>query len=168
MRRKSVIGWLIVCSGALLLGGNAVASVAPSGDPPMLVKDGVEVLGAEFGLFNPPEPGKPLFVPTNRVPLIPDQAYGWVVTIRTNHEQVHWREEFTLPAEPRSWGDPDENGTQHVSLDHRTSVMEADAPIESGLISNQWAVVPGDPMGRYVIRVYVEGKLVRTFEFDVR
>jgi hypothetical protein len=35
-----------------------------------------------------------------------------------------------------------------------------------GFIYNRWAVAAGDPKGLHVVRVYVEGKLVRTFEFE--
>jgi hypothetical protein len=36
-----------------------------------------------------------------------------------------------------------------------------------GVIGHAWSVAPGDPAGRYVIRVFVEGRLAATFRFDV-
>jgi hypothetical protein len=39
---------------------------------------------------------------------------------------------------------------------------------QGSIIYNVWTVAPGEPKGRYVIRVTVEGSAERTFEFDVR
>ena len=35
------------------------------------------------------------------------------------------------------------------------------------MIFNFWQVSPGDPKGRYTMRVMLEGMLVSSFEFDV-
>ena len=44
---------------------------------------------------------------------------------------------------------------------------EADAVLAEGVIMNAWTIADGDPAGAHVIRLYLEGKLVRTFKFDV-
>jgi hypothetical protein len=35
------------------------------------------------------------------------------------------------------------------------------------VIFNFWSIAPGDPKGRYTLRVMLEGMLVSSFEFDV-
>lgn len=130
--------------------------------------DGYEVIRAEFGVFNQGNSGKPVFVPATVVPLTPNQGYGWVMFLRTAKKRIKWREEFILPAKPNTWGDPEPLGTRSVSTDGRISVTEREVLPDQGVIFNTWAVAPGDPKGRYVIRVFVEGSLAKIFEFDVK
>jgi hypothetical protein len=127
-----------------------------------------EVISGNFGLFNLSDPNKPTFVPTTVVPLSPNQAYGWIIRLRTDKSKIKWREEFTLPVKPATWGDAEPLGTRSVSNDGRTSVTEREVSPERGVIFNSWSVAPGDPKGRYMIRVFVEGSLTKTFEFEVR
>lgn len=150
---------------ALALCGPTVAS------PPSRVgsvSSAYEVVRADFGLFNPPESGRPTFVPANVVPLTPNQGYGWIMLLRTDKPKIKWREEFTLPAKPATWGGPEPLGSRSVSTDDRVSITEREVPTDRGIIFNSWAVAPGDPKGRYVIRVFIEGSLAKVFEFDVQ
>jgi hypothetical protein len=130
--------------------------------------DGYEVIRAEFGITNQEDSGKPAFVPATVVPLTPNQGYGWIMLLRTAKQRIKWREEFTLPAKPNTWGDPEPLGTRSVSTDGRTSVTEREVSPDHGVIFNFWEVAPGDPRGRYVIRVFIEDSLARVFEFDVQ
>lgn len=127
-----------------------------------------EIVNAEFGIFNTDASGKTSFVPTRLVSRKPGQSYGWIIDLRTDKEKVKWREEFVLPARPKTWGETEPFDKRVISKGGRvsTTVREV-APIE-GRISNAWAVAPGDPKGRYRIRVFVDGALASTFEFDVR
>ncbi|NTW99044.1 MAG: hypothetical protein HGB35_03780 [Geobacteraceae bacterium] len=129
---------------------------------------GYEVISADFGIFETNTSGKPVFVPTVVVPLTPNQGYGWVMLIRTDKPSIKWREEFTLPAIPATWGDSHLPGTSSVSADGLTSITEREVSPDQGVISNSWEVAPGDPQGHYVIRVFVEGSLAKVFEFDVK
>jgi hypothetical protein len=126
------------------------------------------VTSGEFGLFNFSDPSKPSFVPSALVPLVPDQAYGWIIRVRTEKAKIKWREEFTLPAKPTTWGAAEPVGTRSVSNDGRTSVTEREVSPDRGLIFNSWSVAPGDPKGRYIIRVFIDGFLARVFEFEVK
>jgi hypothetical protein len=142
------------------------AALAPEPGQPSIPE--VSIVSAQFGLFNPPESGKEPFVPTTIVPLTENQGYGWVILLDTRKPTIRWREEFTLPAAPTTWGDPVPDGSHAVSGDRKVSVLEREVQPEQGMISNSWAVAPGDPKGRYVIRVIIEGNLERVFEFDVQ
>lgn len=127
-----------------------------------------KVTGGEFGLFNISDPSKPSFVPSAFVPLVPDQAYGWVIHVRTDKAKIKWREEFTLPVKPTTWGAVEPVGERSVSNDGRTSVTEREVIPDQGVIFNSWSVAPGDPKGSYIIRVFIEGSLAKTFKFEVK
>lgn len=128
----------------------------------------LEVISSYFGLFNPPSSGKPAFLPSVIVPLVPDQTYGWIIKLRTDRPKIKWCEEFTLPSKPATWGPSESIDTRNTSSDGRTTTTERTVAPDEGVIFNTWTVAPGDPKGRYVIRVYVEDSLVATFEFDVK
>jgi hypothetical protein len=142
------------------------AAIGPVTGKPTIPED--RIISAEFGLFNPPDSGKEPFVATRMVPLTENQGYGWVILLETRKPKIRWREEFTLPSAPSTWGNAVSDGSHVVCSDGRVSVLEREVEPEQGLISNSWTVAPGDPKGRYVIRVIIEGTLERVFEFDVQ
>ncbi|QEI06706.1 hypothetical protein FXN63_13345 [Pigmentiphaga aceris] len=127
----------------------------------------IEVVRTEFGLFFPPGSTKKKFVSARTVPLVENQMYGWRVYLKPGVGKVRWREEFVLPVAPSTWGGSLPGVTQDVSSDGRTSIKEGTVSGQQGVIWNVWSVAPGDPTGKYVIRVFVEDKLVKTFEFNV-
>jgi hypothetical protein len=152
---------------ALLLLPSGVALAAITENVTPLLRD-IEVIRAEFGLFNPPETGKPPFVPSKTVPLTENQAYGWVILLKTTKARIKWREEFMLPSPPATWGSGELQSRQSISEDRRVSVIEREVEPDEGMIFNVWDVAPGDPAGRYVIRVIIDDTLERVFEFDVQ
>ncbi|HYP69091.1 MAG TPA: hypothetical protein VEP67_12690 [Thiobacillaceae bacterium] len=129
----------------------------------------IEVLRADFGLFNPAPSGEWVLTPSAVVPLKQGQHYGWSIVLRTARPWVKWREEFTLPAPPSNWASgelPAEDQT--ISSDRTTSILELDAVPVNGVIENIWEVAPGDPKGHYTIRVTIDGGNQQVFEFDVQ
>jgi hypothetical protein len=154
----------LVCLASLpaLAGGAGTAS--PKGKRPATY----EVIKSEFGLFKQTPAGAGAFVPTRQVPLIANQAYGWIVALRTDKPTLRWREEFELPTRPDSWGPPAPEGRRRISANGRVAISERRVAPVNGMIFNTWAVAPGDPVGTYRIRVYVEGRLVDAFEFQVQ
>lgn len=128
----------------------------------------VKIVRAAFGVFNSPESGEPGFVPTNVVPYRANQAYGWVMLIQTNQPQVKWREEFTLPEAPSTWGPAEQHGKRYMSDDGRTTVTERVVTPVRGTIAHSWSIAPGDPKGRYVMRVSIEDGTQQVFEFELR
>jgi hypothetical protein len=138
--------------------GVSSATTEKAAPPPAQFK----VLKAEFGLVAPGG-----FRPSTKVPLKDGQGFGWVIQLDTKRETIRWREELRMPAAPQTW-QADENGRGHsVSADRKTSILEREARLENGLIYNFWQISPGDPKGRYSMRVMIEGMLVSTFDFDV-
>jgi len=152
--------------GVLLLSGGIALAAITEQVPPS--SSDLQVIRADFGLFNPPGSGKPPFVPSRTVPLAEGQAYGWIIHLKATKTKIKWREEFTLPSPPTTWGDAQLQGPQSISEDGRVSITETQVELDAGVILNIWAVAPGDPAGRYVIRVIIENAVERVFEFDVQ
>lgn len=138
--------------------GAAWANVSQDGAP-------VRVLKAEFGLFS--NTGGPVFVPSKTVPLKPGQSFGWILLVDTEKTAVSLREEFTLPLQPATWGDPPPTGIRVISDDGRTAISVQESAPDKGVLFNVWEIAPGDPAGRHTIRVFIDGVLAGAFEFDV-
>ena len=135
-----------------------MSSREPGGD--------IEVVRSDFGLFSRPDSGKPAFEVSRRVPLQEGQGYGWFVELNTTKPKIKWREEMVVPSPPATWGIQNSTAQHTISDDRRTLTTEREVVPNRGIIHNVWAVAAGDPKGPHVVRVYVEGKLVRTFEFE--
>lgn len=151
---KKILLPLVFCLFAF---GYTAVAAPPDTEP-------VEIIASEFGLFNLDSSTKP-FVPSRRVKLDTNASYGWIIQLDTDKTGITWREEFTLPIKPETWGDLQKG--QSISKDGKTSIIERTAAPEQGMIFNIWQIAPGDPTGRYVIKVFVEGKPAGVFEFDV-
>lgn len=158
---------MIRLSGILVLFGMFVSGAAHGSIPEIEIAPEIKVVRAEFGLVGA-HADEPAFTPTDVVPYRERQGYGWIILLKTNKSRIKWREEFTLPSSPRTWGEGEKQGIQTVSPDRKTSVTEREVTPDDGLIYNSWAVAPGDPRGRYLIRVIIEGIKEVNFEFDVQ
>lgn len=160
--RVVILGIMFLFYGTVM---TAHAMISTTENP---ITPEVSIIQAEFGLFNPSESGEQSFVPSRTVPLTENQGYGWVILLETKKPKIRWREEFTLPSAPTIWGGAEPQGSQSISEDKRVSIIEREVEPDQGLISNSWAVAPGDPKGRYTIRVIIENRLERVFEFEVK
>lgn len=148
----------ILLAAALALQLTTAAATTEKAIPPSQFK----VLKAEFGVIVPGG-----FQPTTKVPFKEGQSFGWVIQLDTKRDMVKWREELRLPSAPQTWQADEKSGTHTLSADRKTSILEREAKLENGVIYNFWQVSPGDPKGRYTMRVMLEGMLVSSFEFDV-
>jgi hypothetical protein len=125
------------------------------------------VVRAEFGLFHMKPDGRAEFTPSNTVPLRQDQSYGWVASLQSPKPTIRWKEEFSLPAAPKVWGEQS-GASQAISSDRRISTIERVVAPKNGLILNAWSVAAGDPPGDYTIRLTVEDQPPITFRFVVQ
>jgi hypothetical protein len=94
-------------------------------------------------------------------------VYGWFIELKTSKPKIKWREEMVFPS-PLAILDINGSTAQHSTSEDGltvTSELEEVVP-DSGLIYHMWGVAAGDPEGHHVVRIYVEDKLVRTFEFE--
>ena len=128
----------------------------------------IQILQAEFGLFDHGPSAGPRFRAAATVPLVVDQAYGWRLVLKTTRRWVQVEEELTLPAEPGTWGDPDPQVQRKTSADGRTATTRLQLQPVDSVITQSWSVAPGDPKGAYVLRVRVETLPERVFRFEVR
>lgn len=104
---------------------------------------------AEFGIWAVDASGELHFVPSDTVPNVEDQPYGWRVQVGDSQEAIPWTETMTLPEVPDSWEGVDEDSTVQVLPDGRTSVTRRTTVPEDGYIGNTWYVALGDPPGEY-------------------
>ncbi len=127
------------------------------------------MLKAEAGLFGPVDEVPQRFVPSRLLPLKDGQAFGWRLQVRTPSRSVRVREELTLPAEPKTWGDPEPGIKRKTLPDGRTVVTELHLePGTDGVISQSWTVTQGDPKGTWVIKVRVDDGPEHSFRLDAR
>lgn len=124
----------------------------------------VVVIDKQFGLFSITDEGIK-FTSAATVPLVEKQAYGWRLRVNTKQSQISVREEFELPVAPKTWGNIPDNA---ISNDRKTSTQKIALTPDRGYIENVWEVAPGDPVGNYVIRVFIDDKLAAKFEFKVK
>jgi len=134
-------------------------------EPATRAEPAVQIEQAAFGLFNRTADGSVDFKPTNTVPLTPNQEFGWIIGVTTTKPTVKWREEFTLPAAPESWGPVE--GKHEISADRKVSILEREVTPDRGFLFNAWTISPGDPKGHHVIRVTIEDAPPVIFEFDL-
>jgi hypothetical protein len=121
---------------------------------------------AEFGVARVDARGKVNFIPTFRVPLQEGNKYGWRIQLKDYKGEVTWREVLRLPKQPETWATDDgENFT--VSADGTEAVMRRKTLAEDGVIENFWTIAAGDPPGRHKIQVYVDDRLIATFDFEI-
>ena len=137
----------------------AYAAPAPAAEPTVRVEQ------SAFGVFSLTADGRVDFKPTKTVPLKPNQEFGWVIGVTTTKPTVKWREEFTVPYPPETWGPVE--GKHEISADRKVSILEREVTLDRGFLFNTWTMAPGDPKGRHVIKVTIEDAPPVVFEFDV-
>ena len=120
-----------------------------------------------FGIITINHEGKEKFEITNTVPFVEGQSFGWIITLIPGFTKVKWKEVLELPARPETWGPGEASGEHVISENRKTSITAKEVVVEGGNIQNFWSVTEGDPLGDYVIRVYVNDLLLDTFHFKV-
>lgn len=120
----------------------------------------------EFGVKIINSNGKVNFFPTNKVPLKQGDAYGWRIKLDNYQGQVKWREVLTLPKPPETWITQD-NKNFFISKDGKTAISHRTTTPVNGIIENFWTIYPGDPVGQHQIQVYIDERLIATFEFEI-
>jgi len=152
---------------ALALGiGFAAAPVAAQ---PQARPAAVQVLRAEVGLLSAPDTaGRQAFTPGTVLPLRDGQEFAWRLVVKTTQPFVRVREELTLPAEPRTWGDPEPDIQRRTTPDGRTAITQWRLAPQDGVLQSAWTVTTGDPPGTWVLTLTVEDQPPRVFRLQAR
>ncbi|MEH2192806.1 MAG: hypothetical protein V7K98_09205 [Nostoc sp.] len=154
-----------VISSEVIAGTSGVAQNAASFPTPTSLKN-ITVSNSEFGLKRIDSEGNVRILRTIRVPLQQGNVYGWRIKLKDYQGEVKWREVLHLPKPPETWGT--DNGEDFsISADGTTSITRRTQPAPDGVIENFWTIAPGDPVGKYRIEVYIDDRLIGTFEFEV-
>ena len=121
------------------------------------------VVGISDGSF------KPVYSPSNVVPLLPDRAcFGWRIRISGDEKLVFTREILKLPDQPAYWsGEDDSYDTSRISEDRTTATTEEYRPVKNGWVENYWCVSDGDPTGDCLIEVSIGDLPAERFEFQI-
>ncbi|MDF5721383.1 MAG: hypothetical protein PUP91_13075 [Rhizonema sp. PD37] len=156
-----VASWIasgVVASSAY----NALASSQSVSAKPTIP---IIVSKAEFGIFQVKSKKKVTFLPTNKIPLIEGNKYGWRIQLKDYQGEVTWREILQLPKHPETWGTTD---GEHFSIGaHGTEgVTTRTQLIKNGIIQDYWTVVSGDPIGKHKIDIYINERRIASFEFE--
>lgn len=155
----------VLVAAMCMLGGGAF--IANAQQIPQTTPATVEVIASRFGVFVVNEQGNIEIFESSVVPAIPNLLYGWFLVFKANKKVVVWREEFELPVPLENWGPLEALGRIIISPDRKTAVTERLVETSQKFISNTWNFVPSDPLGPHVIRVYIDGQLVKEFRFVV-
>ena len=151
-----------------LLPGAAFAAppdATPAGAP---VAAPVEIVRAEFGLFETPtNAGDVTFVPSNVVPLRVGQRYGWVIEVGKAPRTLSVREEYVSPVSSAPPGD-DVSESLTIPLARRSLVSQRQLVPVDGRIVGEWSVGTREPAGHRRLEVIVEGRVAASFAFDVK
>ena len=151
--RKGVSLILALVAGMSLAGGVAAETL--------------DIIHAEFGVFDAGNPGELVFEPSLVVPLRVGQRYGWIIELATAKRALSVREEYLLPMPERSAPDL-LSESLGISLARRNQVSQRQLVPVDGKIYGEWAVGPAEPPGHRHLQVVVEGQVAASFEFDVK
>lgn len=127
----------------------------------------VEIVAAEFGLFEEGRGDETVFQPATLVPLAVGQRYGWIIEVRTKKRSLAVREEYVLPGKADAVPDEPVAKNLHIPDLRRSQVSQRQLVPVDGQIVGEWSVGPDEPAGRRRLQVTVEGESV-SFDFELK
>lgn len=130
----------------------------------------VEIVASQFGLFDATTPDELSFEPTNVVPRVEGQRYGWVIEVKTNKRNLSVREEYLIPLAAKPSAEPKDEFLEGFKTppQRRNQVSQRQLVPVDGKIYGEWSVGKNEPAGHRHLQVFVEGQLAASFEYDVR
>ena len=149
----------ILCCGVWLAARCASSTAAPAA---------VDIIRAEFGIFDVSNPREMTFMPTHIIPQRIGQRYGWVITLRTGQRSLSVSEEYLLAPKAESANTPVNPDGELVRLERRNQVSQRQLVPVDGQIFGEWEIGPSDPTGPRHLQVLIEGEVVASFKYEVR
>jgi len=127
----------------------------------------VRVVSAEFGVFEDFHAKHLVFTKTDHVPWKVGQDFGWRIKLSKPVKVIWVREELTLPAPANQWINESPVGSLKVFEGKDGAISEYEVNQEGGYFYGSWAIVSGDPSGAHSLKVFIDGKPVTEFKFNV-
>ncbi|MRR51216.1 MAG: hypothetical protein EG825_09925 [Rhodocyclaceae bacterium] len=153
-------------AAALIL---VLATLPSLAAPPAPKEAPVEIVSAEFGVFEPGAKDELVFEPASIIPHRLGQRYGWIIELRTARRSVSVREEYLLPEAPKA-KETSVPGRETLEIPsqrrHQVSQRQL-VPVE-GKIYGEWSIGPNEPAGHRQLQVVVEGEVAASFGYDVK
>lgn len=132
----------------------------------------VEIVSAEFGLFEEGKGNEIVFQPAAVVPRAVGQRYGWIIELRTKKRSLAVREEYVLPGKPDAAtakeADSQVAKNLHIPDLRRSQVSQRQLVPVDGQIVGEWSVGPDEPAGKRRLQVSVEGQVAATFDYELK
>lgn len=130
---------------------------------------GIDIVSAEFGLFEEGRDNEVVFQPASVVPRAVGQRYGWIIEVNTLKRSLAVREEYVLPA-AASAKEPDSQVARNLHIPdlRRSQVSQRQLVPVGGQIVGEWSVGPDEPAGKRRLRVIVEGEVAATFDYELK
>ncbi len=129
----------------------------------------VEIVAAEFGVFDASDPKRVVFEPAQIIPHREGQHYGWMIEVRTNKRSLSVREEYLLPSRVNEERTESPDGVKIViPLERHAQVSQRQMVPVDGRIYGEWSIGPQEPAGRRQLNVIVEDKATVSFEFEIK
>lgn len=153
-------------AAALILFFTAAPGLAA---PPAPEDAPVEIISAEFGVFDPGAKDELVFEPASIIPHQLGQRYGWVIELRTKKRSVSVREEYLLPEAPKTKA-TSVSGRESLEIpsQRRHQVSQRQLVPVDGKIYGEWSIGPNEPAGHRQLQVVVEGRVAASFGYDVK
>ncbi|MBK7425369.1 MAG: hypothetical protein IPJ48_21085 [Propionivibrio sp.] len=137
--------------------------------PPVPAEAPVEIISAEFGLFDASNPEELIFEPGDVVPHKVGQRYGWIIEVKTARRTLSVREEYLLPGPPSAGNAPDPlSESLNIPIERRNQVSQRQLVPVDGKIYGEWAVGQNEPAGHRRLQVVIEGQVAASFDYDVK
>jgi hypothetical protein len=153
---------------ALLLTSAFFAGAALAASP-VLVESPIEIISAEFGIFDQSSPKELVFEPTNVVPHKQGQRYGWVIEVRTMKRTLSVREEYLIAEPTKTPKNQDAlSESLNIPTPRRNQVSQRQlVPVDSR-IYGEWSIGPNEPPGQRHLNVVIEGQFAASFKYEVK
>ena len=152
----------LILISALVAGISFAAAPSPADAP-------IQVVSAEFGIFDDGSPGELVFEPTDVVPHKEGQRYGWIIEVRTAKRNLAVREEYLLPTPSTAQAATDPlSESLNLPVQRRNQVSQRQLVPVDGKIYGEWSVGPNEPAGHRHLQVFIENQLGANFEYDVK
>lgn len=156
MLRKTLI-LILTCTAGLAM------AAAPGKEAP------VEIVSAEFGIFDGSTPDELVFTPSDTVPHRTGQRYGWVIELRTGKRSLAVSEEYLRPIPPKRPAASDPPGESlDLPAQRRSQVSQRQLVPMENKIYGEWSIGPNEPAGHRHLQVLIEGQPAADFVYDVK